>query len=192
MKFKLLILSFFLTIVSRSESTAQTTGGFYIENGSTIPFVLNSFQKLTDGVTYTDWTRIKVKMEETSADAIDTLALGWTLSFRALTPNIEGSSTSIPLSTIRMSSTDNSPNPPQLNDVALTELTTAFQTLASATPGVHVPNTYTGAEETILDITYECGANNAGCATNVLPCNRLLGYPPDLYVVDIQLLITVP
>lgn len=192
-KFVLFIFTMISSFVLQQGVKAQT-GGFYIEYGSTVPFVFNSMQKLDQGITYTDWTRIKIKMEENNADAIDTFALGWTLSFRALTATIVGDrgvpADDLPLSTIRLSSTDNSPNPPQLNAIALTDLTAAFQTLASATPGLHVPNTYTGVEETVLDITYECGANNAGCPG--APCNKIFGSEPDNYTVDIELLITVP
>lgn len=173
---------------------SQESAGFYIERGSQVPFVFNTISKLESGVTYTDWTRIRIKMQEVTVDALDTFALGWTLSFRALTASMPGDrgvpADYLPLSTLRLSSTDNSTNPPQQNGVALTDLTAAFQTLSSATPGLHVPNTLTGAEETILDITFECGANNGGCP--LAPCNQLFGKVPDNYSVDIELLITVP
>lgn len=188
----LIIIGFICTIVQRGSS--QESAGFYIEKGSQVPFVFNTISKLESGVTYTDWTRIRIKMQESNVDAIDTFALGWTLSFRALTASMPGDrgvpADYLPLNTLRLSSTDNSTAPPQQNAIALTDLTAAFQTLSNATPALHVPNTLTGAEETILDITYECGANNGGCP--LVPCNQLFGKVPDSYYVDIELLITVP
>ncbi len=188
----IVVLTFFI----QASLYGQTSAGFYIERGSMVPFVFNSFAKLEQGVTYTNWTRIKIKMQETTVDGIDTFALGWTLSFRALTATIQGDrgvpADNLPLNTIRISSTDNSPTPPQLNGVPLTELTNAYQDLATATPGLHVPNTIIPGdpEETILDVTFECGANNAGCPG--IPCNQLFGKMPDNYTVDIELLLTVP
>jgi hypothetical protein len=188
----IIILCIFL--INTHLSLAQASAGFYIERGSQVPFVFNSFAKLQDGVTYTDWTRIRIKMQELTVDATDTFALGWTLSYRATTAAIVGDrgvpADYLPLNTLRLASTDNSTNPPQQNAIGLTDLTAAFQTLSNATPGLHVPNTLTGVEETILDVTYECGANNGGCP--LPPCNQLFGRVPDNYTVDIELLITVP
>lgn len=188
------VIIFFICILRLGAFGQAASAGFYIERGSQVPFVFNTFSKLEQGVTYTDWTRIRIKMQEIKVDGIDTLALGWTLSFRSITPAIVGDrgvpSDYLPLNTLRLSSTDNSTSPPQQNAVGLTDLTAAFQALSSATPGLHVPNDISGVEETILDITYECGANNGGCP--LVPCNQLFGKVPDNYSVDIELLITVP
>ncbi len=190
-----IILMFLLLIVSQ-KNFGQASAGFYIETGSIVPFSFSSFAKLQNGITYTDWTTIRIKMQELTVDATDTFALGWTLSFRALTATIEGDrgvpADNLPLNTIRLSSADDSPNPPQFIPIALTDLTNAYQTLASATGGLHVPNSATvgDPDETILKITFECGANNAGCPA--APCNMLFGREPDIYTVDIELLITVP
>jgi len=176
---------------------SQSSAGFFIEQGQVVPFVFNSFSKLEQGITYTNWTRIKVKMQELDpTGGSDTSALGWTLSFRALTPSIVGDAgipaNNLPLATIRLSSQDNSPNPPQFDPTGVfVELSTAFQALATTIPGFHVPNTVAaGPEQTILDISYECGGNNSGCPA--APCNQLFGKVPDLYTVDIELLLTVP
>lgn len=144
--------------------------------------------KMENGVTYTDWTRIKVKMQELTVDAIDTAALGWTLEFRALTPAINGDNGgNLNLRTLRLSSSDASPgaNAPKLTTtIPLTQLTTGAQTLAGAIGG-DLPNTITPGDpdETTINVTYSCGGEAAF---------RIMGQPADLYTVDIELLLTVP
>ena len=144
--------------------------------------------KMESGITYTNWTRVKVKMQEVTVDAVDTAALGWTLSFRALTTNIVGDNgNNLDLRTLRLSSTDMSSgaNAPKLTTtIGLTELTNTLQTLAGAIGG-DLPNTITPGDpdETEIDITYECG---------VQPPFAIIGKPADLYTVDIELLLTVP
>ncbi len=187
------LLISFLFFSFSSLLLGQNSAGFFIEKGNLVPFVFNSFSKLENGVTYTDWTRIKIKMQETTVDAIDTFILGWTLNFRAITPAINGDAGgSLPLNTLRLRSVDNSPNPPQFTPTGgYVALNSGYQALATTIPGFHVPNTIAaGPEQTILDISYECGGNNSGCP--LPPCNRLLGQTPDLYTVDIELLLTVP
>jgi hypothetical protein len=104
-----------LCVINASAYSQNQSAGFYIERGSQVPFVFNTIAKLETGATYTDWTRIRIKMQEVRIDALDTFAVGWTLSFRALTATIPGErgvpADDLPLNTLRLSSTDNSTAP---------------------------------------------------------------------------------
>ncbi|PCJ87766.1 MAG: hypothetical protein COA57_04215 [Flavobacteriales bacterium] len=189
-----------VAVLAAGNCFAQASAGFFIEQGGNVPFVFNSISKLESGITYTDWTRIRIKMQELNVDAVDTFTSGWTLTFRAMAATIAGDQGgSIPLSRVRLSSTDASPFPPELTPIALTALTGAAQTLASGAASSHVPNHIPGqtnppfvaAEETVLDVTYDCGiAVGAGGNGNLLEeSGNLAG---DLYTVDIELLLSVP
>ncbi len=182
---------FLVSLFGVSSGISAQSAGFFIETGQVVPFVFNSFSKLENGITYTDWTRIRVQAQDANLD-FDTL--GWTLSFRALTPIIQGDDplNTLPLNTIRISTADNSPVPPQFNPTpGFIDLTAGYQALATTIPAFHIPNTTApGPEQTILDISYECGGNNSGCP-GAVNCNRLFGQTPDLYTVDIEVLFTV-
>ena len=144
----------------------NTTSRLAIESGGSVNFYFNSFQKYVNGVTYSDWTKLRIYYNDTTnAGGVGTFPT-WKLDVKALSPTIDGDAgNSLDLNTIELEATG---DPGATGVQALSNIDVSLITGGAITdPGT-----------SIIFITYNCGKS-------ILAPNALLGKNPDYYVVDI-------
>lgn len=131
-----------------------------ISSGSSVNFYFNSYQKYTNGITYTDFTKLNIEyIDTTSANTYP----HWRLDCKALTSNINGDAgNTLNLNYLELNASGaGSPTGIQfLNSSDVTLLNQAVETAP-------------GSPVTVF-ISYYCGVTNS-----------LLGKNSDYYVVDI-------
>lgn len=153
----IIIIMFFLSghIVFSQNTTSRLT----IESGGSVNFFFNSFLKYSNGITYSDWTKLDVYYNDTT----DAGGLGihptWKLDVKALSPTIDGDAgNTLTLDVIEIEATGD-PGSTGLNALSAADV-------SLITGGV--------AGISTIFISYSCGKNVS-----------LMGESPDYYVVDI-------
>jgi len=130
-----------------------------ISSGSSVPFYFNSYQKIANGITYTDYTKLSVTYNDTTA--LHTFP-HWRLDVKALNPTIDGDGgNTLNLDILELSATG-------------AGITTGIRPLTTVDDALLTGAIETGAGTATVLITYYCGVTNI-----------LLGKNPDLYVIDI-------
>lgn len=169
MKIYFYIFAFLLVFSPFNTLTAQNTHArITIQGGNSTMFNFNSWQRLTDGITINDYTRLNIYFVDTTDLGIPSGAL-WHLSGRFVYPVIAGASNSLDLdkveiqiSSIPAGSTNNAAGWITLNE--------NFTVLVS-----DGPNMTNG----LVTISYRVGDNDANT-------NSLFGEPPDFYYVELE------
>ena len=162
------ILILLIIISSAFTAIAQnTTARLTIESGSSIYFNINTFDKYTNGIEYTNWTRFRVYFLDTADNGLVT-AQKWQLNVEAMSANIAGDvGNTLDLNTVELSAS--------CGDAT----TTGIMALAgpgSATKLLHIGSNNVSAS--LIQVTYYCGQSK-------FVTNKLLGKQPDYYTVDI-------
>lgn len=153
---------------------SQITKRLAVQSGGNIQFIFDTFYEYNNGVTYTDWTNLKVYYIDTTSGSQDFLNDKWKLSVKATDPNLYGSLANSLLvnETIELNvwGDDATATYPylatkwQLDDSDRDVVTDGRQTDLAAPV---LTNIY---------ITYHCGKVTG---------HSLLGKPPDYYNVEI-------
>jgi len=162
------ILILLIIISSAFAAIAQnTTARLTIESGSSIYFNINTFDKYTNGVEYTNWTRFRVYfLDTTNAGAVTVQK--WQLNVEAMSANIAGDAgNTLDLNTIELIASCGDATPSGIVVLAGP---------GSATKLLHTGNNNVSAS--LVQVTYYCGQSKT-------VTNELIGKQPDHYTVDI-------
>jgi hypothetical protein len=178
-KFLVVVLMLFLSKVSN----AQTYARVRVLSGGAPIFIFNSLGKYNDGITLSNWTKLRLELNEDIAGHT-----GWELGVMARTTTIESDGTaSLDLDVINIifQSLDAANN-------ATVDTGEGNSIPLSSGPGpsgygdVLLEGDITGSDFTVeVTLSYECGTVNTSQA--------LLGEVPDYYTVDLLfVLYSVP
>ena len=159
---------FFFDLFGQGTTTVRVR----VVRGARLDFIFNSLSRYTDGMTYTDFTKIDIYYNDTVGVGVpNSNCTGWELTVKALQPQFEGdmSAQILDLATIVFSVKRDG------IDAGTFTLSNAEQVIASDV----FPNIVNVNEEIL--ITYNCGT---------LPGNNLMNKMPDYYNVDLVFNLT--
>ncbi len=165
------LFTFFLlfNIVLRSQNV---TSRLSLQSGGNIYFSFNSLEKYNNGISYNDWTKVKVYFVD-SAGGVQNNATKWKLSVKATRDKIYGDGgNDLPLSTIEFTTNGSDGGATYHNPEILQDINTILVSNGSQTVDVVAGTNWL----TDVFISYHCGTHAA---------NKLLGKPPDYYTVDL-------
>ncbi|HPW65594.1 MAG TPA: hypothetical protein PLS84_00780 [Salinivirgaceae bacterium] len=129
--------------------------------GANVGFNFNTYNRIQNGITYNDFTKLELNSNGTPAPN------GWELTVRALQANIGGSMTTyfLPVESIKVKA--------KKDGVEYTsyDLGTGEQTIISGPE--------TTLDKVIVEISYSCGTDSD-------PNYKMINKVPDYYAVDIE------
>lgn len=152
-------------------ASAQLSADIKVIGGSNVMFHVNSLKKWQEGVTLEGWSRIRIRFnEETTPTAIT----GWQLNIKAQSNHIrhDGSGSDMDLETLEIRAINVDPLQGTYTGIAppvMVPLNSGYVPLISDNQISHV--------DLIITISYDLGTHD---------WNRLLGYDPGYYFVDIE------
>ncbi len=163
---KLLIMVFVILFFGNYAAGQNTTSRLTIESGGSVNFYFNSLEKYKNGITYTDWTKLRIYYNDTTDAGGIGIYPTWKLDVKALSPTIDGDAgNTLNLNTIELEATGNPGS-------------TGVQALSNIDVSLITGGAITAPATTVIFITYNCGKS-------ILTQNSLIGKNPDHYVIDI-------
>lgn len=168
---KYLLFTIFL-LFNIGLKSQNITSRLSLQSGGNVYFSFNSLEKYNNGISYNDWTKVKVYFVDTTNLGVQN-STKWKLSVRSTRDKIYGDGgNDLPLSTIEFTTNSNDGGVVYNNPTILQDINTILISNGSQTVDVVAGTSWL----TDVFISYHCGTNVA---------NKLLGKPPDYYTVDL-------
>lgn len=159
-----LLASTFLLLLCLFATAQPETCGFTIVKGANLTFNVNSFSKVKNGITYEDFTIIRISFKDVTEGST-----GWELFVRSLNKDLEPDfgTKKLPLDVLTINATCNGYR------FSVNDLTTENKQIACWQTGFPLD----GSTVDVV-ISYELGTAN--CAGN------LTGYTSDYFTADLE------
>ncbi len=170
-KIIILIVSFLFFFPAYKGYSQNTTSRLTVESGGSLNFYFNSLEKYKNGISYNDWTRLRIYYNDTTNTGGVGVFPNWKLDVKAASATIDGDAgNTLNLNTIEIEAS-------QL--IGVTGTLTGIHALTNADVSLITGGAITAPGTATVFISYYCGQSRT-----VLN-NNLLGKNPDYYVVDI-------
>lgn len=146
-------------------------GGISIRKGGSVQFYFNSFQKMDDGVSYNNWSRLYITYNDTSDLGVQSSDVNWYLTVKANTSQLDGETGEIMnLNVIEIKTSGGDANVNYTDDLSGDVILSTSEEIIVDSDFTNRNSEYTG----YVDVTFRCGVSNA-----------VSSYKPDFYVVDL-------